>query len=47
MNSVVLEADAARTEEHVEWNEELQQGHQQPNWYHVGWPEEEKGVKHV
>lgn len=47
MDAEVLHPDAAASEEHIEWNKELKQSYQHPNWDDIGWPEEEKGVQHV
>jgi hypothetical protein len=47
MDFVMLQADAAASNQHVQWNKKLEQGDEQPNWNHVSRPEKEESVKHV
>ena len=47
MYLVVLQADAAGTQQHIERDKELKQRGQQPEWDHICWPEKEEGVQHI
>ena len=47
MRRVVLEANTATPEEHVERDEELEQRDQQEDWNHISRPEEKESVEHV
>ena len=38
MRCVVLQTDATATEEHVYWDEKLEENNEFPDRNHVGWP---------
>lgn len=47
MDPVVLELGAAFAEEHIHWDEELEEGDDEPGRYLVCRPEKKEGVEHV